>query len=115
MKLQLPDGVVVTGEITQSAAQILTHDALALVAKVHRQCNARRIELLKRREERQRQLDGGTLPAFLAETAEIRAGSWTAAPIPPDLQDRRVEITGPTDRKMIFNSINSGSKMFMAA
>jgi malate synthase len=114
MKLQLPDGVVVTGEITQGASQILTHDALALIAKVHREFNARRIELLKRREQRQSELDRGTLPDFLTETAEIRAGDWVAAPIPPDLQDRRVEITGPTDRKMIINALNSGAKVFMA-
>src|ERR1700722_12414678 len=114
MKLQLPDGVVVTGEISQSASQILTHDALTLVAKVHREFNARRLELLKLREQRQSQLDAGRLPDFLTETAEIRSSDWTAAPIPPDLQDRRVEITGPTDRKMIINALNSGAKVFMA-
>ena len=114
MKLQLPDGVVVTGEISQSASQILTRDALALVAKAHREFNARRIELLKRREQRQSQLDAGKLPDFLPETAEIRESDWMVAPIPPDLQDRRVEITGPTDRKMIINALNSGAKVFMA-
>jgi malate synthase len=114
MKLQLPNGVVVTGEISQGASQILTYEALTLIAKAHREFNTRRTELLKRREQRQSQLDGGKLPDFLAETAEIRAGDWKVAAIPTDLQDRRVEITGPTDRKMIINALNSGAKVFMA-
>ena len=114
MKLQVPDGVVVTGELSPEAAQILTPDALALVAKVHREFNTRRVELLKRRAQRQAELDAGKLPDFLSETEEIRASNWTVAPIPADLQDRRVEITGPTDRKMIINALNSGAKVFMA-
>jgi malate synthase len=114
MKLQLPDGVAVTGEITQGVSQILNGDAMALIAKVHREFNVRRLELLKRREQRQSRLDGGKLPDFLPETAEIREGDWMGATIPPDLQDRRVEITGPTDRKMIINALNSGAKVFMA-
>ena len=108
MKLQLPHGVVVTGEISQGAFQILTHDALSLVAKAHREFNTRRGELLKRRERRQSELDAGRAPDFLAETAEIRESDWSAAPIPPDLQDRRVEITGPTDRCQTF--ANRGAK-----
>jgi malate synthase len=114
MKLQLPNGVEVRGEITQGVSQILSAEALALVAKVHREFNVRRLELLKRREQRQSQLDAGKLPDFLPETADIREGDWTGAMIPPDLQDRRVEITGPTDRKMIINALNSGAKVFMA-
>jgi malate synthase len=114
MKLEVPDGVVVTGEISPGATEILTHDALALVAKVHREFNARRVELLKRRAHRQAELDAGKLPDFLAETEEIRESAWTVAPIPADLLDRRVEITGPTDRKMIINALNSGAKVFMA-
>jgi malate synthase len=114
MKLQVPDGVVVTGEISPAATEILTHDALALVAKVHREFNARRVELLKKRAHRQAELDAGKLPDFLPETEEIRESAWTVAPIPADLQDRRVEITGPTDRKMIINAFNSGAKVFMA-
>jgi malate synthase len=114
MKLQVPDGVVVTGEISPEALEILTHDALALVAKIHREFNARRVELLKRREQRQAELDAGKLPDFLPETEGIRQSAWTVAPIPADLQDRRVEITGPTDRKMIINALNSGAKIFMA-
>jgi malate synthase len=114
MKLQVPDGVVVTGEAFPGAADILTHDALALVAKVHREFNMRRVELLKRRAHRQAELDAGKLPDFLPETEEIRESVWRVAPIPADLQDRRVEITGPTDRKMIINALNSGAKVFMA-
>jgi len=114
MKLQLPNGVEVRGEITQGVSQILSAEALALVAKVHREFNVRRLELLKRREQRQSQLDAGKLPDFLPETAGIRESDWTGAMIPPDLQDRRVEITGPTDRKMIINALNSGAKVFMA-
>jgi malate synthase len=114
MKLQLPNGVEVRGEITQGVSQILSAEALALVAKVHREFNVRRLELLKRREQRQSQLDAGKLPDFLPETADIRESDWTGAVIPPDLQDRRVEITGPTDRKMIINALNSGAKVFMA-
>jgi malate synthase len=114
MKLQLPNGVEVRGEITQGVSQILSAEALALVAKVHREFNVRRLELLKRREQRQSQLDAGKLPDFLPETADIRERDWTGAMIPPDLQDRRVEITGPTDRKMIINALNSGAKVFMA-
>jgi malate synthase len=114
MKLQVPDGVVVTGEVSPGTTEILTHDALALVAKVHREFNARRVELLKRRAHRQAELDAGKLPDFLPETEEIRESAWTVAPIPADLQDRRVEITGPTDRKMIINAFNSGAKVFMA-
>jgi malate synthase len=114
MKLQVPNGVVVTGEISPEAIEILTHDALALVANVHREFNARRVELLKRRGQRQAELDAGKLPDFLPETGDIRESAWTVAPIPADLQDRRVEITGPTDRKMIINALNSGAKVFMA-
>jgi malate synthase len=114
MKLQVPDGVVVKGEVFPGAADILTYDALALVAKVHREFNTRRVELLKRRAHRQAELDAGKLPDFLPETEEIRESVWTVAPIPADLQDRRVEITGPTDRKMIINALNSGAKVFMA-
>ncbi len=114
MKLQVPDGVVVTGEISPEAIEILTYEALALVANVHREFNARRVELLKRRGQRQAELDAGKLPDFLPETEDIRKSPWTVAPIPADLQDRRVEITGPTDRKMIINALNSGAKVFMA-
>jgi malate synthase len=114
MKLQAPKGVELTGEVSPEAAAILTPDALALVAKLHREFNARRLDLLKRRVKRQSELDEGRLPDFLSETLSIRQGDWQVAPIPADLQDRRVEITGPTDRKMVINALNSGAKIFMA-
>lgn len=94
--------------------EILTADALALIAGLHRAFDARRRELLKRRAERQRQIDAGHDPDFLPETAAIRAADWTVASIPNDLTDRRVEITGPVDRKMIINALNSGASVFMA-
>ena len=94
--------------------EILTHDALAFVARLQREFGGRRAESLRRREERQAALDRGEQLDFLPETQHIREGDWTCAPIPSDLQDRRVEITGPTDRKMVINALNSGAKMFMA-
>ena len=100
--------------ISPEYAEILTPEALAFVVKLQRKFNATRKELLKAREEKQKQIDAGNLPDFLPETKEIREGDWVAAPIPTDLQDRRVEITGPVDRKMIINALNSGAKMFMA-
>ena len=114
MKLQAPKGVELTGEVPPEAAAMLTPDALALVAKLHREFNARRLDLLERRVQRQSELDEGRLPDFLSETLSIRQGDWQVAPIPADLQDRRVEITGPTDRKMVINALNSGAKIFMA-
>jgi malate synthase len=112
--LQLPDGVEIRGPLIPLANEILTADALGLVAKLHREFDGRRKELLARRARRQAEIDSGKTPDFLPETEEIRKSAWTVAPIPADLQDRRVEITGPTDRKMIINALNSGAKVFMA-
>ena len=109
-----PGGVRILGEITPAFAEILTPEALAFVVKLQRNFNARRLECLARRQQRQAALDRGETLDFLSETKEIREGDWTCAPIPPDLRDRRVEITGPTDRKMVINALNSGAKMFMA-
>ena len=89
-------------------------DALAFLADLHRRFDARRLELLARRMERQKLFDAGQLPHFLTETKSVRDGDWKVAPIPADLLDRRVEITGPVDRKMIVNALNSGAKVFMA-
>src|SRR4051812_3971783 len=111
---QLPEGVELRGEMAAGFAEILTQDALAFVAKLQREFNARRKEALQRRQVRQAALDRGESLGFLPETQQIREGDWTCAPIPQDLQDRRVEITGPTDRKMVINALNSGAKMFMA-
>jgi malate synthase len=94
--------------------EILTPEALAFVAGLHRRFDGRRQALLAARSERQREFDAGALPDFPADTAQIRAADWTVAPIPADLMDRRVEITGPTDRKMVINALNSGAQAFMA-
>jgi len=110
----IPAGMKVLGSITPEYAQILTGDALAFLAKLHRNFNSRRLELLARRAQRQKQLDAGKLPDFLPETKHVRDADWQVAPVPQDLQDRRVEITGPTDRKMVINALNSGASMFMA-
>ncbi len=107
-------GVEITAPVSPEFTEILTPDALAFVAKLARLAEPRRQQLLARRAERQRDFDAGTLPDFLPETKHIREGDWSIAPIPADLQDRRVEITGPVDRKMVINALNSGAKMFMA-
>jgi malate synthase len=106
--------IVLTGPVEGRATEILTPGALAFVADLHRRFDGRRRELLAAREARQARFDAGELPDFLPETADVRAGDWTVAPIPADLRDRRVEITGPVDRKMIINALNSGAKVFMA-
>jgi malate synthase len=94
--------------------EILDAGALAFLAALHRRFNARRLELLSRRMARQKRFDAGETPDFLTETKSVRDGDWRVAPIPADLLDRRVEITGPVDRKMIVNALNSGAKVFMA-
>jgi malate synthase len=111
---RIPQGVQVLGAMTPEYATVLTPDALAFLARLHRQFDARRLELLQRRVERQKALDAGTLPDFLPQTKAIRDADWKVAPVPADLQDRRVEITGPTDRKMVINALNSGASMYMA-
>jgi len=110
----LPPGVEILGPVSPQFATILTPAAMDFVAKLHRQFNATRRKLLARRNEVQARIDAGEDPDFLKETAEIRRADWTVAPIPADLLDRRVEITGPVDRKMVINALNSGAKMFMA-
>jgi malate synthase len=94
--------------------EILTVEARAFVTRLHRELNPTRLELLARRQERQRELDAGALPGFLPETRAIREGDWRVAPAPADLQDRRCEITGPVERKMMINALNSGARVFMA-
>lgn len=94
--------------------RVLTPDALQFVVELQRRFQARRVELLAARAARQRRLDAGEKPDFLKETSKIRETEWTVAPIPANLLDRRVEITGPVDRKMIINAFNSGAKVFMA-
>jgi malate synthase len=107
-------GLEVHGPLGPAHEAILTPEALELVASLVRDFAARRDELLDRRRERQRLFDAGERPRFLAETRAVREGTWTVAPLPEDLLDRRVEITGPTDRKMVINALNSGARVFMA-
>jgi malate synthase len=107
-------GVELLAPVSGEAEAILTPDALEFIADLERQTRARRGELLRARQERQQRIDAGQMPDFLAETADVRQGDWRIAPVPADLQDRRVEITGPVDRKMIINALNCGAKMYMA-
>ena len=106
--------VAVTGRLTAEFAPILTQPALAFIAKLHREFESRRQELLARRAARQKEFDAGKRPDFLPETAAVRQAEWRIAAQPKDLLDRRVEITGPTDRKMVINALNSGASTFMA-
>src|SRR5437763_10642551 len=94
--------------------RILTPEALQFVAMLHREFESRRDELLRKREERKKRLDAGERPDFLEETPSVPESDWTVAPIPADLPGRRVEITGPVDRKMMINALNSGANVFMA-
>jgi malate synthase len=107
-------GVQVTGGAVPGSDRVLTPDALALVARLTRKFRDERARLLERRHERQARFDAGELPDFLPETAHIRDGDWSVAPAPADLDDRRVEITGPAEPKMMINALNSGAKVFMA-
>ena len=111
--LSTPDGVELHGAVSAAQAEILTPEAMTFLATLHRRFGHRREELLQRRHERQAALDRGERPDFLPETRHIREGDWTVAPTPADIQDRRVEITGPTDRKMVINAMNSGARVFM--
>ncbi len=106
--------IQVKAPILSTDEQVLTPEALAFLQILHKEFNQRRLELLEARKKRQKALDQGKLPDFLPETNYIREGNWQVSPIPEALQDRRVEITGPVDRKMIINALNSGAKVFMA-
>jgi malate synthase len=109
-----PEGIEIKGPVTETYTKILTKEALEFLAKLARKFESRRRELLEQRAVRQREISQGRLPDFLESTRELREGEWTVAPIPDDLQDRRVEITGPVDRKMIINALNSGANVYMA-
>jgi malate synthase len=111
--MNLPQGVEIRAALKPGFEAILTADALALVARLHRSFNPRRRELLARRVERTKRLDAGERPDFLAATKHIRDGDWKIAPVPKDLLCRRVEITGPVERKMIINALNSGADAYM--
>ena len=107
-------GLQISAPTHPQQQDILTPQALEFLVALHHSFNARRLELLGARAARQQRIDAGEKPDFLPETRHIREADWSAAPIPADLQDRRVEITGPVDRKMIINALNSGAKVFMA-
>jgi malate synthase len=107
-------GVEVHGPAQAAYGQILTPEALDFIATLQRELGPTRRDLLERRVQRQREFDAGELPDFLSSTAEVRNGDWRVAPQPADLADRRVEITGPAERKMLINALNSGAKVFMA-
>jgi malate synthase len=107
-------GLAILGQRVERAQEVLTAEALELLADLHRRFNPRRLELLAARRARQAELDAGKLPDFLEQTRAIRMGDWRVAPAPADLQDRRVEITGPVERKMIINALNAPAKAFMA-
>ena len=106
--------VQVVGETLAVSEQVLTAEALAFVAELHGIFDSRRRELLAARTSRQSRIDAGEVPGFLTETAEIRKGAWQVASTPDDLQKRWAEITGPVDRKMVINALNSGADVFMA-
>ena len=110
----LPEGVVLRSAMRRGDERVLSAAALAFAAELERKFRAERQRLLARRRELQRRLDRGWKPDFLPETKAIREADWKIAPIPRDLHDRRVEITGPTDRKMVINALNSGANVFMA-
>ena len=108
------EGVTFSCEEIEACGRVLTPDAVAFVAELHRRFNPRRLELLRKRQERQVLIESGALPDFLQETEDVRQADWKVGPCPPDLQDRRVEITGPVDAKMVINALNSGASCFMA-
>lgn len=113
-KLQEPDQVQVKGRLAARYEDFLSSEALNFISTLHRKFNPRREELLQLRAKRQIELDQGRLPHFPSQTQSIRQVDWQVAPIPDDLQDRRVEITGPVNRKMVINALNSGANVFMA-
>jgi len=112
--MSFPKGAKVSGTLKPGYERVLTRDALQFVADIARRFEPERRRLMQARRDRQAKWDGGALPDFLPETQQIREGTWKIASIPDDLLDRRVEITGPTSRKMIVNALNSGASVFMA-
>src|SRR5829696_3011725 len=108
------EGIEIHAPVVDGFAEIMTPEAVAFVATLHREFAGRVDEILRHRAERQERIDAGEMPDFLPETRDVREGDWQIAPIPDDLQDRRVEITGPPDRKMTINALNSGASCWMA-
>ncbi|MDQ3650838.1 MAG: malate synthase A [Acidobacteriota bacterium] len=112
--VQPTDGVQLTDEVPSDLSDVVSSEALSFVAQLHRKFNSKREELLERRAGRQEEFDRGVLPDFLPETEDVREGDWRVAPVPIDLEQRWVEITGPVERKMMINALNSGANGFMA-
>jgi malate synthase len=112
--IELPRGLQMLAPVSPAQREILTPASLEFFCQLQREFNPRRLELLHQRTVRQQAIDGGEWPAFLPETQSVRESDWRVAPVPADLQDRRVEITGPVDRKMVINALNSGAKCYMA-
>ena len=110
----LPQHLVMRGVLRRGYEKVLTPAAIAFIAELERKFGPERRRLLARRADVQRRLDTGWKPDFLVETEAIRDADWRVAPIPRDIQDRRVEITGPTDRKMVINALNCGANVYMA-
>jgi malate synthase len=110
----MEEGITILRPADAVETEVLSPEAVRFVAALVRRFSARRDQLLKLREIRQKEIDSGRFPDFLPETSEVRAADWTVAPIPRDLADRRVEITGPVDRKMVINALNSGASTYMA-
>ena len=111
---EIADGVELGATVAGRHDEIITPEAMEFFATLHREFNPRRLELLQERKRRQELIDRGELPGFLTETRRVRDSDWCVDPVPADLQDRRVEITGPVDRKMVINALNSGAKCYMA-
>ena len=107
-------GLEIRADISPAFAEILTADACRFVARLAGRFESERRRLLAVRAQRQLEISSGVLPDFLQETREVRNGNWMAAPIPKDLADRRVEITGPPERKMLINALNSGASVYMS-
>lgn len=111
---KVSSGLRVIGEMPPEYSEILSADALLFLEKLFSRFSKERENLLEKRKERQKEIDGGKIPDFLPETKHIRNSDWTISSVPEEIHDRRVEITGPVDRKMIINALNSGAKVFLA-
>src|SRR5882672_4098833 len=112
--IEITKGLEVLAPVTPRQAEILSPEALGFLVSLQREFNQRRLQLLQERKPRQEAIDRGEMPGFLPETKSIREGDWRVLPVPKDLQNRRVEITGPVDRKMVINALNSGADCYMA-
>ena len=112
--IQVPQGLDVLGAVSEEQNEILSPEALEFFVELQREFNPRRLELLRQRKIRQQDIDEGEMPNFLPETRAVRESAWQVDPVPADLQNRRVEITGPVDRKMVINALNSGANCYMA-